>query len=598
MSLIFDIETDGLLDTMTKVHCVGIWDTETQEYTEYVGEAAVDNARETLRNASVICGHNVVGFDLPALGIVPNGLVRDTLILARLMFPHIADKDYLSDRVPGKLIGSHSLEAWGHRLGVHKIEGPKDWKYCTPEMLTYMKQDVMVTVRLWEMLCSEAYEWDVPIYDSNPPPGKDCIQLEHDIAQMCFEIEQHGWAFDMATATDLTAKLTVRQQELEHELHKVFGPETIRTPFVPKANNKKLGYVKGVPTEKVKVVPFNPGSRHHVGKRLKALGWKPEEFNKDGTPRVDDDILSALPYPEAKLLAEYFTVQKRLGQVANGNHSWFRHAVGNLGAVRIHGRYQSGGAHTGRATHSSPNIAQVPASYTPYGKECRSCFIADTGQVLVGCDADGLEQRTLGGYAAAFDGGDYIKSILNGRKEDGTDLHSINARLIGCDRDTAKVFFYALIYGAGNRKLGQIIGKSVAAGKAARDRLMKGVPGLGRLTNAVQQRWSDRGYLIGLDGRRLYPRTKNAALNTLLQGAGAIVMKRALANLSKYLTQHSDCHLVGWIHDEIQASVPEEKAEEYGKEAVRAIERAGEFYEFPCPLTGQYQVGRSWAETH
>lgn len=566
-----------------------------------------------LMEADLVIGHNIIDFDLLALALVypwfklkKSCVIRDTLVLTRLMWPHIKDRDFelaKKGRLPKKLIGSHSLEAWGYRLGKYKGDYKGPWDKWSQEMQEYMDQDVRVTTTLWERCCREAEIWGVPIDDPCPPPRKDCVELEHRVAIIVQKVQAHGFAFNEAKAIKLVAKLTARKLDIEDELQRAFPPKTVETVFIPKANNKSRGYVKGVPFTKRKVVPFAPSSRKQVAERLQELGWKPKEFGKDGTPKVDDEVLSALKYPEAKLLAEYFMLEKRLGQIANGNKAWLR----VVKAGRIFGRIQSGGAHTGRMTHSDPNLAQVPGNAAPYGEDCRSCFEADSGFVLVGADASGLELRDLAGYMAAYDGGEYINVVLRSDLEEekaaGRDMHSMNAVIIGCSRKVAKVFFYAMIYGSGDANLGVVLGKSTAAGRAARERLMKGVPALGKLVEAIYKRVEKRGYLVGLDGRRLVARAKNAATNTLLQSAGAVQMKRALVILYDRLLEKGwewGVHfvIVGLIHDEWQTNVLAELADEYGQTAVQAIRDAGLYYSFACPLDGAYKKGASWAETH
>lgn len=591
---------------MTKVHCLGIYDIDSGAYLSFVGED-VQNAVKILQEADLIVGHNVTSFDIPALQKVypwfkPRGLVRDTLILTRLFWPHIKDRDFTlaaANKLPKKLIGRHSLEAWGHRIGTYKGDFRGPWNVWTQEMHDYMEQDVRVTVSLWDRCLKEAAVWGVPICDPAPQARKDCIALEHRVADIVSRVERHGFAFDEERAINLVATLTAHKLKLEEELQRAFPPVTVETVFVPKVNNRKLGYVKGEPFIKRVVIPFSPSSRQQIGERLREKGWQPQAFGKDGNPTVDDDILQSLPFPEAKLLSEYFVVEKRLGQIAHGGEAWLRHSRGG----RIHGRIQANGAHTGRMTHSNPNMAQVPGNHAPYGEECRACFRADPGMVLVGCDADALELRDLAGYMARYDGGAYIETVLRGDKAKGTDMHTINAKLIGCGRDEAKVFFYALIYGAGDAKLGRVLGKDAQAGKDARLRLMKGLPALKTLVELVQKRIEDRGYLVGLDGRRLFARAKNAALNTLLQSAGAVQMKRGLVILYDRLIERGwewgkDFAIVGLIHDEWQATVRAELADDFGREAVSAIRAAGEFYSFQCPLDGQYKKGETWAETH
>ena len=610
---VFDIETDGLLPDLTKVHCLVLkcLDTGRTWSLHSNSQTSLWTGLSMLEEADLIVGHNIIGFDLQAIKKVypswnPKGLVRDTFVLTRLMWPHIEEVDHpraAKGVFPKNLIGNHSLEAWGHRIGEYKGDFKGPWTHWSPEMQEYCEQDVEVTHKLWLRIEKEAEAWGVPLLDPNPPPRKDCIELEHRVAEIVEMVQRHGWRFDRKRATELVATLTARKQELTEQLLQTFPPKVVSTVIVPKVNNRKLGYVKGVPFTKTKLIPFNPGSRQQVAERLQELGWKPKDFGKDGVPTVDETVLTSLPYPEAKLLAEYFMVEKRLGQIANGKEAWLRHERNG----RIHGRINSGGAHTGRMTHSSPNIAQVPGNHAPYGEECRACFTADEGYVLVGCDADALELRDLAGYMANWDGGAYVETVLKGDKSKGTDMHTLNAKAIGCSRDEAKVFFYAMIYGAGDAKLGETLGhtgrQAKKLGAEARARLMAGVPALGKLVKAVASRVKKQGYLTGLDGRRLRARSENAALNTLLQSAGAIQMKRGLVILVDSLKAKGwefgrEYAIVGLIHDEWQANVRPELADEYGQTAVEAIRKAGEFYGFRCPLDGQYQVGATWRETH
>lgn len=617
-----DCETDGLLPELTKLHCLTITDLDTREpfdFADQPGFKPVHYGIEMLERADLIVGHNWIGFDHKAIKKVypnwrPRAVVRDTIVLTRLMWPHIKESDFKrveKGTLPKKLIGAHSLEAWGYRLGILKDEYKGGWEQWTPEMHSYMKQDGVVTVALWDRCAKEAEEWGVPIEDPCPPAGKDCIDLEHRVAQIVERVVDHGFKFNVDKAVALCAKLAARKQELEIELLEAFPPKVVSTTFIPKVNNKKLGYVKGDPFIKTKEVPFNPSSRQMIAERMTALGWKPQSFGKDGSPTVDDEVLQGLPYPQAKVLSEYFIVDKMLSMAANGKEAWLRHEKKG----RIHGRIISGGAHTGRMTHSKPNMGQIPGCTDkktgkpkPYGAESRECFEADAGMIQVGVDADALELRDLAGYMASWDGGAYIETVLRGDKSVGTDMHTINAKLLGCSRETAKTFFYALIYGSGDENLGNVLGvmgrtRAIAAGKRGREAIMRGVQALGKLVNAVNKRVETKGFLIGQDGRRLSARSKNAALNTLLQSAGAVQMKRALVILHDTLCEKGwewGVHyaIMALVHDEWQSSVKPELADEYGQIAVEALRAAGRYYNFACPLDGQSKRGLNWKDTH
>ena len=613
--LIFDCETDGLLPELTKLHCLCLYnldDGSLAHYADQPGHTPILEGIARLQAASLAIGHNILGFDNLAIqkvyGVRVGGLQRDTLVLSALMWPHIKENDFklaATGMLPGQYIGRHALAAWGWRLGVLKGEYSGGWDTWSPDMHDYMIQDVRVTVKLWEKIVATAAKWGVELETNEPTPGKDCVELEHRVAAICLMVEKHGFSFDKVLAASLAGELTGKLAALTESLQAQFPPREVATTFIPKVNNKTRGYEKGVPFIKRTPITFNPGSRQEVARRLTDMGWVPIAFGANGHATVDDDILSALAkrFPQASVLADYYTIDKRLGQVANGKEAWLRHERRG----RIHGRIAHNGAHTGRMTHSKPNVAQVPGNHALYGETCRACFTADPGHTLMGCDADALELRDLAGYMALYDGGAYIQTVLKGDKKLGTDMHSINARIIGCDRDTAKTFFYALIYGSGDANLGNVLGldgkKAFSAGRKARLALMRGVPALGKLVEAVKSVAETRGYLVGIDGRRLNARAANAALNTLLQSAGAVQMKRGLVFfydrcLKAGFKWGVDFAIVGLIHDEWQVSCRTAIVNEIGNIAVQAIRDAGTYYNFRCPLEAQFKIGATWKDTH
>lgn len=627
MAYLFDIETNGLLDVTDTMHSLCMKDPVTQERIsahDHGAEVSLEEALEKLEYADLIIGHNIIDFDIPAIakiypGWEPRGAILDTLVLSRLIWPDLKDRDFRFARkhkwFPKKLIGSHSLKAWGYRLGDRKGEFGEttDWQHWSPEMQSYCEQDVEVTDLLWKRIEDKKY-------------SKRAIQLEHDFKLVLNLQEVFGFPFHLEKAHALYSTLAGRRAEIEALLQEAFPPKTIRTPFVPKANNKKLGYVKGVPTEKVKVVPFNPASRQQIGDRLKEMGWKPTEFTPAGQPVVSETVLKQLDFPEAKLLQEYLMVQKRLGQVSEGKNGWLKLERNG----RIHGRVITNGAVTGRCTHSTPNVAQVPSVGVPFGHECRELFHAPPGYVVVGCDASGLELRCLGHYVARYDGGAYVEIILNG------DIHWANTLALGLvppgtERDeendhhnwarnkVSKRFIYAFLYGAGDELLGSILepdaspAKQKKVGAKLRKTFLDAMPALKRLVDDVKAAAKKRGYLVGLDGRHLHVRSEHSALNTLLQSAGALVMKEATVVLWRDLEARGDLVLPQYpalnpyevdvwqaahVHDEYQLIAREHLAHEVGEVAVGAIRQAGESFNFRCPLDGEYKIGANWAETH
>jgi DNA polymerase I-like protein with 3'-5' exonuclease and polymerase domains len=403
---------------------------------------------------------------------------------------------------------------------------------------------------------------------------------------------------DQEKCWDLLGELKEKKFELEDEVHERFVPRCKAVKEVhPKIKRdgttsmvglKYLGddclALVGGPHTRVDFPEFNLGSRKQIGEYLQWFGWKPTVFTEGGQPKVDEKTLAGVDdIPEAQLIADYLTVEKRIAMV----QSWLD-AVGDDG--RVHGRVNSNGAVTGRMTHFSPNMAQVTAGTKVYGKQMRQCWTSRPGYKIVGCDASGLELRMLAHY---MNDDAYTKEVLEG------DIHTANQHAAGlATRDLAKTFIYAFLYGAGDAKIGSIVGGNATAGRRLKQQFLDNTPALKRLRDRVEAA-AQRGWLKGLDGRRIQVRSPHAALNTLLQGAGAVVMKQALVFLHDYATTAAlDFMFVGNIHDEIQTEVHEDDAESFGRLAVRAIEKAGEHFNLRCPVTGEYKVGDTWEETH
>lgn len=586
MRLVFDLESDGLLDEASRIHCIVAIDKDTKEVHKFEPSKVVQGLN-LLMEADQLIGHNIIGFDLALINKlhpwfeIDRTKVCDTLILSRLLYADLSDQDRSKGAtVEPKLIGSHSLKAWGQRLGFHKADYDGGWDHFSAEMLEYNVRDTEVTDRLHTM------------FIEHPDLSDRANILEHQVAHIVARQERAGFAFDGDAANRLAQTLLRRRAEIEDELQDVFPPVTEYEEFIPKVNNKTRGYIKGEPFLKAHTVKFNPGSRRQIADRLKSIyNWKPSEFTPDGSAKVDEAVLSKLPWPQAKILTEYLLVQKRLGMLAEGDRSWFK----STRQGRIHGQVITNGAVTGRATHRNPNIAQVPANGAPYGKDCRSLFTATKGKVLVGADVSGLELRMLAHFMAVYDGGAYGKEVVEG------DVHTVNMKAAGLEsRNDSKRFIYAFLYGAGDAKIGEVVGKGPHHGKQLKKRFLERTPALARLIQRVQQA-AGRGYLVGLDGRHLHIRSPHAALNTLLQSAGALICKQWMVEVDEMLTQmqwHDKVRQVAWIHDECQFDCDPDIAEEFGKKAVECIAKAGDFFKIKIPLTGEFKIGNNWAETH
>ena len=577
MKYIFDIETDGLFDVCTKIHCLVLKDVDNNK----ILSLSVEEALDKLSKADVIIGHNIIKFDIPVIKkLYPNfkteAKIFDTLVATRLLFPDVKEKDFQRKDFPRDCIGRHSLKAWGNRIGNYKAEFDTDWKTFTPEMLEYCKQDVEVTYNLYKMIEEKTY-------------SQQAMDLEHDVAQLIYNQEVYGFTFDTEKARKLYSELNGRRIELEYKLQVKFPPIKEQIPFIPKVNNKSKGYIKGKVFYKEKTTVFNPSSRQHIASRLiDKYNWKPSIYTDDGTPKLDETILESLPYPEAEILCEHFLLDKRIGQLATGAQAWLKHEKNN----KIHGTCNTNSTVTARATHSYPNMAQIPSVSVPYGKECRALFTVPTGKKLVGIDVSGLEVRMLAHYMARYDNGKYAKVVLDG------DIHSETQTLAGLDsRDLAKRFYYCFLYGGGVTKIASVTGKTVPQASKIKKRFLNNLPALSKLIEDVQQA-AERGYLTGLDKRKVKVRSSHAALNTLLQSSGALVCKQWLVEFDKVIKQIPHAQQVVWVHDEIQVECLEKDAEQVGQLAVKAIKDTGEYFNLRLPLTGEYKIGDNWSETH
>jgi len=547
-NLIFcDIETDGL--DATTIWCAVCRHNggpevicNEKDFKAYVSD----------REGCTFVFHNGIGFDVPVVERLwdftfDRSLVLDTLVLSRLAEPSRS--------------GGHSLRNWGNTLGFPKGDH-EDWSQLTPEMIDYCIRDAELTEAVYNRLMVELDGF-----------SKESQDLEHQVQWIIQEQERNGWLLDQRLCHILCAKFKERMNEIESDLQALFPP------IVEERYSEKTGK-----RLKDKITVFNVGSRQQVAERLSAKGAVWTELTPTGKPMVDEKTLKENNHvPEAAQVLEYLLLQKRYAQV----NSWLEHVQDD---GRVHGRVTTNGAVTGRMTHQSPNMAQVPSVNSEYGKECRDCWIVPEGRKLVGVDASGLELRMLAHYM----GDEEFTNVLL-----RDDIHTRNQTAAGlATRPQAKTFIYAFLYGAGDAKIGSIVGGSARDGNELRTRFLRNTPALETLRERVGQA-SRKGYLRGLDGRKLWVRSEHSALNTLLQAAGAIIMKRALVLLDDYATQHGiDYKFVGNVHDEIQSEVVTEQAEKFGWLAVECIKAAGISFELRCPLDGEYKVGSTWAETH
>ena len=619
--LFFDIETNGLLDTVSKAHCMVIIDdkgTVTKYRPADVHEGAMRLMNE-LKAGHTICGHNIINFDLQALHILfPDFRVDykdqqkcvDTLVLSRLIYGDIKDRDIgllKTGKLPSKLYGSHSLKAWGYRLGelkgTYAEEHENAWDSFSEEMLTYCVQDVVVTKKLYEKLMSKDY----PVM---------AIALETQAQWLMTKQEHNGFTFDVFEAQNLEATLRGRWADLDARLRSII-PQIPDKVFIPKRDNKTLGYKKGVPIQRYK--DFNPNSRQQIEYLIKEhFGYTPDnaDLYEGDRLKVDDVTFSYLKNDMkapaelrevAGVFEEYLMISKRLGQLVDGRYGWLK-VVGKDG--RIHGTVNPCGAVTGRATHAAPNVAQVPAVGSPYGEECRKLFRAPKGWYEAGIDACGLELRCLAHFMWPYDNGAYAHEILTG------DIHTANQKAAGLpERNQAKTFIYAFLYGAGDEKIGKIVHGTAKDGKRLKRKFLEHTPAIANLREAIKNalvadefhgqvvRWR-RKYLKGLDGRPLKVRSLHSALNLLLQSAGALLCKYWICKLEERLINlgydhGKDFQYMAWVHDEVQVACrTKEIAEVVVREAQAAMRDSQAFFKFRTQLDTEGKIGENWCDCH
>jgi DNA polymerase-1 len=597
LSLVFDLESDGLLADATKAHCIVIGDPTSGEITEY-GPDRIADALKHLARANRLSGHNVQGFDLPLLkrlyGWAPPAAceILDTLIICRTVFPHldeIDDQAAAMSKVPiGTLRGRYSLEAWGFRLGKPKIGADiDDWSKWTPEMQERCVGDVRLTMALWRFLQPDGQ-------------SRQALELEHRTAAICNRLEIDGVPFDVAAAEQLRDRLEARCAELEIQVR------------------EQLPEIK------------NLNSRKQISDQLEARGYKSgRRTEKTGQLVIDDELLESLSalYPEFEGLAEYLILKRLLGQLSNGAQALLG-SIGDDG--RIHGGIIPTGTPHFRAKHLRPNLAQVPnpkKGGSPYAAEFRALF-RHPSWVMVACDQSNLQDRAFAHYLAAYDGGAYAHTFAN-----GIDQHWRTAVALGlvpgdakrdkeskvhtAIRESAKRFRYGFLYGAGAKRAGEILSDTERAvrhldpgykirstnGKTALAKFMAATPGLAQLRNSLEAQFKSRNWLPGLDGRRVPGGAEYKCLNRIVTAAEAVICKRWLVQVYDELHERfrygwdGDVVLMLWIHDELVCSCKPEIAEQVGEIMVRHAKEAGEHYGFKVPLDAEYKIGRDWAGT-
>ena len=513
-------------------------------------------------------GHNSISFDSTVLSrlwgvTIPVSKQWDTLVMSRLWQP---------------TLDGHGLEAWGNRLGEAKIQF-QDFSKYTEEMKVYCKQDVKVTEKLYKTLVKNLKGF-----------SHESVRLEHSVQAIISEQIRNGFLLDKDVAMEIYTGALQEANRIENAIVEYFPP------IVEERYSEKTGK-----RLKDKVEYFNLGSPKQIVERLDALGWKPTVPTKTGKSwKICQENLDTIPdrMPDGRDMPECVKDLKRwkiLETRWKTAKDWMDRMDGD---GRVHGQVIVPGTVTHRASHQNPNMANIPSITSERGLsglfayECRQAWTVPRGSALVGTDASGIQLRVLAHY---MNDPEYTKTLLEG------DIHTFNKNALGehCkDRPTAKTFIYAWLLGAGQNKIAQILGCSISQAGDAMDNFLRSIPALKELKRKAAMA-AQRGYLVGLDGRRIQIESEHKSLSVYLQGGETVIMR--LANVFWYnraKKENIDFKQVVWVHDEWQTEVEETKAEDLGKLQVQAIRDAGSYFKMNCPLDGEYKIGNNWAETH
>lgn len=623
---VFDLETNGFLDEVTQIHCAVFKELGKESIYKFTPEN-IEDIKSFMDSCDVLIGHNVIGYDFPVLkklwGYEFKGKKVDTLIMSRLLDP----KRQSPPSCPNKK-APHSVEAWGYRVGRGKPEH-NDWEKFSEEMLHRCTEDVEIQELIYNELLRESAggNW------------RDAFLLSFKLFENLQLQEQYGWKVDVPymkkcinTLTrwiDRIDKVIAPRLPLVVEVHenKIKGEYNyIKKPFLKSGKYSKSvvqwfsdnnldvdSRIVGGPFTRISFRPVDLDKRVEIIEFLLELGWEPLEWNYSNTtgertsPKLSkDDPFEGITDKLGALVAKRQQCKHRRSSIE-----------GLLELVREDGAIPSvinNLAVTGRATHR--NIVNIPNSGSFFGKQMRKMFIARDGMVLVSTDSAGNQLRQL---AARMGDPDYINTVVNGRQEDGTDIHTVNQKAAKLDtRDMAKTFIYGLLFGAGDAKVGRIVKGTAQDGRRLKEQFFAGLPALKRLMDRLKEEWRSTakrrynhkfnnweyydGSITGLDGRPIKVSSEHQLLVYLLQSDEAIQMSAAynmaVKKLSSKYRYGTDFGVVCFYHDEFTIECRPEIAEEVKAISEWAIEEAGRFYKIPCPHEGEGKIGKNWFEVH
>ena len=422
------------------------------------------------------------------------------------------------------------------------------------------------------------------------PPLPDWCTLEHEVAKLLTQQEQHGWYFDERAAWQLASALQTELEETK-KLLRNRHPFVAGSVFNPKRNNKTQGYYAGC--ESVRLKELNPTSRDHIAWVLTTFyGWKPTQMTATGKAIIDEIILTEIASDGISIAGDFakcLDITKKLGMISEGTNAWLKLCTT---ASRVH-HHCSVGCATFRMSHKNPNLAQVPSD-----ERFRKLFKATPGQVMVGADLAGIELRMLAHYLARYDQGRYADILLNG------DIHQTNADKIGISRRLVKTVTYAFLYGAGDQKIGLSYDNTLsssaakAKGKEIRNAYIEAIPGLDDLLAAIRKA-SERGFVKAIDGRKVLVDSPHKALNFCLQSSAGVVAKRwLLINQQTINETKLCCSQLAFVHDELQFECDPKHAKDLSTSLVYSAAAAGEYYKLRIPIAAEAKQGTNWSEVH
>ena len=419
------------------------------------------------------------------------------------------------------------------------------------------------------------------------PKIPEWVTLEHQVAEILTQQQIHGWYFDEQAARELESSLRGEYERTTQVLRNRY-PYVRGSEFTPKRSNSRTGYVEGAELTKLK--EFNPTSRDHISWILQThYGWTPSSLTNSGKAVIDETVLKDIGSDIALQFLTLLTLTKQLGMISEGVNAWQKLVTTSS---RIH-HHCSVATATFRCAHRSPNLGQVPSD-----ERFRRLFIASPGLRMASADLSGIELRMLAHYLGRYDGGRYAKVLLEG------DIHQENADKIGISRRQVKTVTYAFLYGAGDIKIGHSYDKQLSEtqarkkGKEIRAAYVDAIEGLKELLEAVHSA-SERGYVLGLDKRKILVDKKHKSLNYLLQGSAAIVAKKWMVITHDHIKEMGlHCNQLAFIHDELQYESQPEHVDDLKSLLVLSAAETGEYYNMRIPVAAEAKDGLTWADTH